>query len=58
MITRRSRKPLALILATLAVVLVAIRAPAAQPGPADVAEFYRGKTVRFITGYSAGGLVR
>ena len=55
MITRRSRKPLALILATLAVVLVAIRAPAAQPGPADVAEFYRGKTVRFITGYSAGG---
>jgi tripartite-type tricarboxylate transporter receptor subunit TctC len=44
----------AFVIAGLAIVLASISKVSAQSSP-PVAEFYRGKQLRFITGYSAGG---
>src|SRR5215467_15020679 len=51
----RANKCLAFMIVVLAVLLAVVGNASAQSGQ-SVEDFYRGKQVRFITGYSAGGL--
>src|SRR5262245_25591531 len=55
MLGATANKYLVFIIVASAVLLAAVGNASAQSGQ-SVEDFYRGKQVRFITGYSAGGL--
>jgi tripartite-type tricarboxylate transporter receptor subunit TctC len=55
MLSTRLNQCLAFTIVVLAMTLSTAGNASAQSGD-SVAEFYRGKQVRFITGYSAGGI--